>query len=256
MPPAPLKFVNVRPQHDAIALAELARSMRERGQESLSVRKSKLKGVRSLAFLEEFRLRNLHVEQVKAGLASVAKVEGLEDLRLLRMRSADLRFLAEIPRLQRLVLSQVQVKAWPSEPLSGLRHLTLWNCGDLGELEFLARLPDLQSLTVEGAAEATALPSLAGSPKLHTVWLTDLPHLGTLEGVAAAPGLRHLVVQGVPALPVQALAITLDHPTLEWVYPALESDRDSPRNRGAAELLAPRYGADLFERGGPDLIQD
>ena len=251
MPSSPVKFVNVRPQHDEAALAALAETMRQRGQTALSVRKSKLKGVRSLAFLKDFQLEQLHVEQVKAGLATVAKVEGLRELRLFRMRALDLGFLADMPALERLILNGVQLKAFPPGELPALKQLTLWNCGDLGEFDFLERLPGLEALVVVGAAEATALPSLAASTSLHSVSLTDFPHLTTLVGLAAAPALRMLVVQDTPVLPPEALSFALEHPCLEYIYPAIDTVADSPRLQAAVDLLAPRFGADLMDQSWP-----
>lgn len=227
-------------------IIELAKKLEADGQVGLIVDKEKV-SVKNLSFLEHYGfLKGLTIRGLKAGLAAIKGLKQLEELDLMRVKKFQCSVLSDLPQLKELHFNFMSIASWDGiAELVNLEELSLYKVTGLANLEFLAQLPQLQSLHIEECKEVTSIPDLSNISQLTHVWLAELPNLECIDGLFKAPALKKLVFAVTPKLQPDDLRPALDHPTLEYVSPALE-ECDDPKNERVAELLKDRFG-DVFE---------
>ncbi|PWU44875.1 hypothetical protein DLE60_08200 [Micromonospora globispora] len=191
-------------------------------------------------------------------LAPVTAFHGLHQLRIVAHRRGLPELLNANPGLQGLALWRVPVdQVLPVIALPDLQSLAL-TLGSLARGEWLTQVPTLRYLALRAVRNLTDLNAVTRLPALQWLWLdaltldrlpdfgssstllradcTQMRHLrhpASLQGLAAAPQLRELLVTE-SRLPVDAFVPFAGHPTLEHVGFGLGSER---RNRDAKRLL-------------------
>jgi hypothetical protein len=134
-------------------------------------------------------------------------------LRLLDLRggSADgLDLIALAPHLRGLIVNQV-------------RRLT--------DVSVIARLTELEMLSLYGLPRVSRLPSLAGLTKLRRLELGQMKSLNDLSSVAAALALEELILIRKLDIGAATVAPLQGHPTLrrfEWLWEDVPASRALP----------------------------
>lgn len=145
-------------------------------------------------------IRRLWADDVDAAfLDEIARMPALDTLYMQRVTATDLRPLAALPRLRRLVVkdaTRVDDLAWVSG-LSAIEALGLENLKRVSALDPLSGLAGLRALGVEGsmwtAMRVASLQPLAALAGLEYVFLTNLRVADrSLRPLHGLPGLRAL----------------------------------------------------------------
>ncbi|MEV1289286.1 hypothetical protein [Micromonospora sp. NPDC049679] len=191
-------------------------------------------------------------------LSPVAAFHDLRQLRIVAHRRGLPELLHANPGLQGLALWRLPVdQLLPVIALPYLRSLAL-TLGSLAQGEWLLQVPTLRYLALRAVRKLTDLDAVIRLPALQWLWLDALTldrlpdfgsctallradctamrhlrHPASLQGLAAAPQLRELLVSE-SLLPVDAFVPFVHHPTLERVGVGLGTER---RNREAHQLL-------------------
>ncbi|GGO14281.1 hypothetical protein [Micromonospora parathelypteridis] len=191
-----------------------------------------------LAPVAQFRrLRRLRIVEHRRGLPELLHANpGLRDLSLWRLPVDNVLPVIALPNLQALALTlgSLTNSEWLTQ-IPTLRYLALRRVRKLSDLTPVTHLPALlwlwlETLTVE------RLPDFGSSTLLtraDCLGLRHLRHPAALQGLAAAPQLRELLV-AAPHLPVDAVVPFVEHPTLECAEIVLGSQQ---RDRDADDLL-------------------
>ena len=179
------------PRLDIAALGELKRV------EQLYLRKANrtLNGVESaLAGMPQLRYLTLHSVTLNDRMA-LLNPTGLQGLAFKLGGNRDLSFLPD---------------------LRPLRFLEIWGTRMLEDLSPLAACDQIKALYLSDLPRVT-LPDMSQAKSLEDAAIFNLPKLGGLAGIAAAPRLRYLAVtaSGLTAADVEGLR---EHPSLEAVY--------------------------------------
>ncbi|WP_141910235.1 hypothetical protein [Micromonospora sp. A202] len=187
-----------------------------------------------LAPVAQFRrLRRLRIVEHRRGLTELLHANPrLRDLSLWRLPVDHILPVIALPHLQALALTlgSLTNSEWLAQ-LPTLRYLALRRVRKLNDLTPVTQLPALQWLWLE-TLTVERLLDFGSNTMLTRAECLGLRHLGhptALQGLAAAPQLRELVV-AAPYLPVDALVPFVDHPTLERAEIVLGSqqcDRDA-----------------------------
>ncbi|MGI5521850.1 hypothetical protein ACQEUX_12980 [Micromonospora sp. CA-259024] len=191
-----------------------------------------------LAPVAQFRrLRRLRVVEHRRGLSELLHGNpGLRELSLWRLPVDQVLPVVALPDLQALALTlgSLTNSEWFTQ-IPTLRYLALRQVRKLSDLTPVTRLLALQWLWLE-TLTVERLPDFGSSTMLtraECLGLRHLRHPAALQGLAAAPQLRELLV-AAPHLPVDALVPFVDHPTLERAAIVLGSQQ---RDRDADNLL-------------------
>ncbi len=250
----PTTYRDVRPQLDEGGLNQLATEMREKGQEALRVRKSKL-GVNNLGFLASFRhVRYLGIEEVSRGIEAVKHLDHLCHLSLMRHKNLNLKFLNDVSlSMESLHIGWSRCReAAAIATRTSLRSLTIDNVKGLEPYEFLAKLERLEYLQLETVGDLASFPDMSAAASLRFVSLTSAPGLTDIRGLAMAPQLETVLIQDTACLPPDNLAVFLNHPQLKFIYPCLDFDGDAVVNQLAEKVLSPRFGTGLLDAEIPE----
>ncbi|WP_433650011.1 hypothetical protein ACQP2C_26320 [Micromonospora zamorensis] len=189
------------------------------------------------------RLRRLRIVEHRRGLTELLHANpGLRDLSLWRLPVDHVLPVIALPHLQALALTlgSLTNSEWLTQ-IPTLRYLALRRVRKISDLTPVTRLLALQWLWLE-TLTVDRLPDFGSSIMLTRVECLGSRHLRhptALQGLAAAPQLRELLV-AAPHLPVDALVPFVGHPTLERAGIVLGSQQ---RDRDADDLLrlpAPR----------------
>ena len=176
----------------------------------------------SLRFLEGWpRLRRLFLVRHKTDVARISGLGQLEDLGLSGYTLPDLSLLSPLTKLRklRIFLGGTRNLAALAQ-LHALEELWLMRIGKLADLGVLADLIGLTTLKLEWMRNVTDLPSLHRHARLENVELEMMKGLVDLSSVAAAPGLRRLVVADMPQLTADSFRCFVGHPSLEELWAA------------------------------------
>lgn len=191
-----------------------------------------------LAPVAQFRrLRRLKVVEHRRGLPELLHANpGLRDLSLWRLPVDHVLPVISLPHLQAmaLTLGSLTNSEWLTQ-IPTLRYLALRQVRKLSDLTPVTRLLALQWLWLE-TLTVEWLPGFGCNALLtraECLGMRHLRHPAALQGLAAAPQLRELLVTA-PHLPVDAVAPFVGHPTLERAEIVLGSQQ---RDRDADNLL-------------------
>ncbi|MGC4749201.1 hypothetical protein ACLQ28_26625 [Micromonospora sp. DT201] len=191
-----------------------------------------------LAPVAQFRrLRRLRVAEHRRGLPELLHVNpGLRELSLWRLPVNHVLPVISLPHLQALALTlgSLTNTEWLTQ-IPTLRYLALRRVRKLSDLTPVTRLLALQWLWLE-TLTAERLPDFGSNTLLiraECLGMRHLRHPAALQGLAAAPQLRELMVTA-PHLPVDAILPFVEHPTLERAGIVLGSQQ---RDRDADNLL-------------------
>ncbi|RKN22120.1 hypothetical protein D7147_05215 [Micromonospora musae] len=183
------------------------------------------------------RLRRLRIVGHRRGLSELLSANpGLRELSLWRLPVDRVLPVIALPCLQALALTlgSLTNSEWLTQ-IPTLRYLALRGVREVSDLTPVTRLPALQWLWLE-TLTVERLPHFGSDTKLARVDCIGMRHLRhpeALQGLAAAPQLRELLV-AAPHLPVDAVVSLVDHPTLERATIVLGSQQ---RDRDAEDLL-------------------
>ncbi|MFG1718193.1 hypothetical protein ACGFII_06105 [Micromonospora chalcea] len=198
-------------------------------------------------------LRQLRIVAHRRGLPELLNANsGLQGLALWRLPVDQLLPVIDLPHLQSLALTfgSLAEGKWLLQAPT-LRYLALRAVRKLTDLDAVTRLPELQWLWLD-ALTLDRLPDFSSCTALLRADCTAMPHLrhpASLQGLAAAPQLRELLVTE-SLLPVDAFVPFVDHPTLEYAGVGLGTER---RNHEAEHLLgrtSPRADKDFAATHG------
>ena len=185
-----------------------------------------------------------HQTLTRADLPRLATVHGLT-LRAVRLEDPSM--LAELPKLWWLDWrGGTDTKLDWIGRLRTLVYVQVWHAYKLETVDFLAELPELQGFMLHATSRVPRLPSFARSPRLHSVWLSSMKALRDVSGLASAPALRQLILQGPLALAPADLSPLKQCPTLEtfrWT-----SERSVRRSIEGEQLLGLRRAEPNRER--------
>lgn len=245
------------------------------------LRRFSIAGLHHLTDLTPLQQLSAEVEFLDLGetrtpldLAPVAAFQGLRQLRIVAHRRGLPDLLNANPGLRGLALWRLPVdQVLPVMALPDLQSLAL-TLGSLTSTEWLACVPTLRYLAVRAVRKIANLDAVTRLPALQWLWLdaltlnhlpdfaacstllrvdcTEMRHLrhpASLQGLAAAPRLRELIVTE-SRLPIEAFIPFVDHPTLEHVSVGLGTER---RNHDANRLLRrtpPRADTDFTTMHG------
>ncbi|MEZ0324307.1 MAG: hypothetical protein ACAH95_00230 [Fimbriimonas sp.] len=109
--------------------------------------------------------------------------------------------------------------SWIGE-LRGLVFAQVWHSYKLTNVDFLARLPQLQGFMLHALTRVSSLPSLAVASGLRTVELSTLKSFTDLSGLAEAPNLKTLRIDGAMGGGAELVRPLVGHPSLthfRWV---------------------------------------
>lgn len=182
-------------------------------------------------------LRQLRIVGHRRGLPELLDANpGLQGLALWRLPVDRLLPPVALPHLQSLALTLGSLTRgeWLTQ-LPTLRYLALRAVRKLTDVDAVTRLPALQWLWLD-ALTLDQLPDFSSCTTLLRADCTEMRHLrhpASLQGLAAAPQLKELVVSE-SRLPVDAFIPFVHHPTLEHVGVGLGTER---RNREAEQRL-------------------
>ncbi|MFE9651659.1 hypothetical protein [Micromonospora sp. NPDC006431] len=182
-------------------------------------------------------LRQLRIVAHRRGLPELLDANpGLQGLALWRLPIDQHLPLIALPHLQSLALTLGSLAhgEWLLQ-VPTLRYVALRAVRKLTDLDAVTRLPALQWLWLDALA-LDRLPDFSSCTPLRRADCTAMRHLrhpASLQGLAAAPQLRELLVTE-SLLPANAFTPFVDHPTLEHVAVGLGTER---RNREVEQML-------------------
>lgn len=165
------------------------------------------------------RLKNLKELQVTGPLADMDALAGLNKLERLLMSTSTLPDVAVLGGLKNL--RKISIYHGSNSDLSVLGRLQkledvfLWRIRGLSNLDWLAKLPQLQQLEIGGHIQVTSIPSLKKQTRLHRVRFDQMKGLTSLSWLAAAGGLSEVHLSGMDQLTVEDYHCLIGHPTLQ-----------------------------------------
>jgi hypothetical protein len=136
-------------------------------------------------------LRELGVSGHTKGLDLLAAVPSLETLRFSCLKSPNIEFLSELPRL-----CSLSFLLGGSEDLSaiahvkGLKDLELTRIRRLHDISFISRCIELQRLVLDQLRQVEHLPDMVPLTKLRRLTVADLKGLKSFDPLGAAPALE------------------------------------------------------------------
>lgn len=238
-------MTRLRHAHEVHKIESLLETMLASGSVCLQVEKvfADLARLKDFTFLEE-----LSVRQLKRGIAAVGSLKKLTKLSLWEITKLNFGFIEDLSALEHLHCYAVKFAnfALPTAP-SSLRHITFRVCNGFGGKLDLSSCEQLQDLNIEDCGHLSEIVGCSQLKQLSRVNLSNIRDLSSLAGIASAPNLKSVIVQLTPNLPIAELEWMLTHPTLENVFPLLDSNEKSPLMQQVIELLEPKFGDGLLK---------
>jgi len=146
----------------------------------------------SLSVIPRFsELRELNISGHMKGLDLLATVPSLEKLSFSCLKSPNIEFLSELPRLWSL-----SFLLGGSEDLSaisrvkGLKDLELTRIRRLHDISFISRCIELQRLVLDQLRQVEHLPDMVPLTKLRRLTVADLKGLKSFDPLGSAPALE------------------------------------------------------------------
>lgn len=180
-------------------------------------------------------LTRLYVEGQTKGLASIAELEGLEELTLRSITLPDLSMLLPLGRLRALELKLGGTRDLALLPRIGeLLYLELWMVKGLSDISAVGELTSLRYLFLQSLRQVVELPDFSGCTALRRIHLETMKGITNLEPLLTARALEELAVVDGSHLQPDAFACLQQHPTLQAVTAGLGSRK---KNEAVDKLL-------------------
>ena len=190
-------------------------------------------------------LRKLCLAGQQNGIAVVADLQGLEQVRLRGISTPDLDYVSSLPRLWSLDILLGSVRNLSA--ISGkesVKYLGLCRIRELSDISVISSLAGLQCLDLRELRNVTDIPDLSRLAKLRKVVLDHMKGLKDVSAIGKAPALEeflHIAAQGFLPKPYWDL---LNKPSLKQAHVGFCSKRKNEE----FEALIRQSGRSQYQR--------
>jgi hypothetical protein len=196
--------------------------------------------------LGRFRsLRKLCLAGQQNGIATVADLQGLEQVSLRGISTPDLDYVSGLPQLWSLDILLGGIRNLSA--ISGkdsIKYLKLCRIRELSDVSVISSLVGLQYLDLRELRHVTSIPDLSRLTKLRRVVLDNMKGLKDVSAIGTAPALEeflHIAAQGF--LPRQYEDL-LRKPSLKQIHVGFCSERKNEQ----FEALVRQSGRSAYQR--------